>query len=204
MRFVGLAIAIVFLSGCSVWNMFEGKIDRTHWQIEKIVVDGKEYLSPQSLKAEAMKNTESKEEDPQQAQQDAIQAMTDTQTIQPLLPETNTALPDSAEEVQKQSDPKDNQKQFLDINEISTMIFDQSQHRIYGIAGCNNYFASYAWRDSQQLEVGNTGMTRKLCTPDELMSFEFRFMRNFNGLFQVTKNKTSMVLDNGKMQIYLQ
>ncbi|PAF48226.1 hypothetical protein BKH41_05800 [Helicobacter sp. 12S02232-10] len=197
MKFVLLALGVIFLSGCSIWNILEGKISRTDWEIQKIVVDGKEYLSPQMLKAQAIQDLETKEE--KVTEEDKDQSASNEDLSKDRISE-NTALPKSSEDPKKQTPDEE----FLNIKEVATMVFDQSQHRIYGIAGCNNYFASYTWKDSQHLEIANSGMTRKLCHPDELMSFELRLMRNFNGLFNVKREKSSMVLDNGKMQIYLQ
>ncbi|PAF44430.1 META domain-containing protein [Helicobacter sp. 11S02596-1] len=221
MRIIFLALGVVLLGGCSIWSIFEGKIARTDWQIQKIVVDGKEYLSPQALKAQAIQDMQAKQD--KQTKEDGLnQENTPTDSLGSDLNNSdlnnsdlnnvaeNTALPESQEESQNsmqatpESEKQTSEEDFLNISETATMIFDQSQHRIYGIAGCNNYFASYTWKDSDHLEIGNAGMTRKLCHPDALMSFEFRLMRNFSGLFDVKRDKNSMVLDNGKMQIYLQ
>ncbi|PAF46208.1 hypothetical protein BKH46_08495 [Helicobacter sp. 12S02634-8] len=257
MKFIFLALGAVILSACSLWGIFEGKIAHNNWEIQKIVVDGKEYLSPQLLRAQALQNQTLQNQALQnQALQNNIEGETKAQISQnthttpqnpdttqdttkenspngeahtgevhtdgtlaqengsvsqesPIAPSTmatpaqNTALPQSTQTPQT-TQTQDSKEHLLDLKEIATMNFDPSEHRIYGVTGCNNYFASYAWKDSDHLEVGNTGMTRKLCEPDTLMSFEFRLMRNFNGIFSVKRNGTSMVLDNGKMQIYLQ
>ncbi|PAF50522.1 META domain-containing protein [Helicobacter sp. 13S00477-4] len=195
MKFFVLGLAL-FLSGCSLWNMVGGNMLRTNWEIEKIVVDGKEYLSPQSLKAQAISVLEAKEKNTQDNSFDNY--------LPEANPQENTALPQSEDMPQNPNKEAIKENEFLSIKEVATMVFDQTQNRIYGTAACNTYFASYTWKDTKHLEVGNTGMTRKLCDPDELMGFEFRFMRNFNGMFTVTQDKTSMILDNGKMQIYLQ
>lgn len=176
-----LACSVLFLSGCSIWGLFDGKFPRSSWQIEKIVIGDKEYLSPQVLKAEALDN---------QAQ--------DTQ-ISPSL--DNTALPSSNEDETSSQMPSENS--FGGLQAVATMEFDQSQHRIYGMASCNSYFASYVWKDNKHIEISSAGITRKLCSPDELMNFEFQIMRHFDGVFSLTKDKDSMILDNGKMKIYL-
>lgn len=212
MKIFSSILVAMFLSGCSWLNVFDGNIPQNNWRIQKIIVGGKEYLSPQALKLkeEAQKdsadnvNNSSTEED---TQDQNTQAQGSADSIDAASSEQNTLLhdvdtPSNDWDVKQSNDSSDDE--FTSLNEVSTMTFDPSQHRIYGIAACNNYFASYAWKDDDHIEIGNSGITRKLCSPDELMSFEFRFMRDFNGLFTITKNKTSMILDNGKMQIYLQ
>lgn len=212
MKIFSSILVAMFLSGCSWLNVFDGNIPQNNWRIQKIIVGGKEYLSPQALKLkeEAQKdsadnvNNSSTEED---TQDQNTQAQESADSIDAASSEQNTLLhdvdtPSNDGDVKQSNDSSDDE--FTSLNEVSTMTFDPSQHRIYGIAACNNYFASYAWKDDDHIEIGNSGITRKLCSPDELMSFEFRFMRDFNGLFTITKNKTSMILDNGKMQIYLQ
>lgn len=212
MKIFSSILVAMFLSGCSWLNVFDGNIPQNNWRIQKIIVGGKEYLSPQALKLkeEAQKdsadnvNNSSTEED---TQDQNTQAQGSADSIDAASSEQNTLLhdvdtPSNDGDVKQSNDSSDDE--FTSLNEVSTMTFDPSQHRIYGIAACNNYFASYAWKDDDHIEIGNSGITRKLCSPDELMSFEFRFMRDFNGLFTITKNKTSMILDNGKMQIYLQ
>lgn len=212
MKIFSSILVAMFLSGCSWLNVFDGNIPQNNWRIQKIIVGGKEYLSPQALKLkeEAEKNSadnvnnSSTEED---TQDQNTQAQGSADSIDAASSEQNTLLhdvdtPSNDGDVKQSNDSSDDE--FTSLNEVSTMTFDPSQHRIYGIAACNNYFASYAWKDDDHIEIGNSGITRKLCSPDELMSFEFRFMRDFNGLFTITKNKTSMILDNGKMQIYLQ
>ncbi|PAF53217.1 hypothetical protein BKH42_07125 [Helicobacter sp. 13S00482-2] len=211
MKFFGLVLVGVFFTSCSLFNAFDGNISQNNWKIQKIIVGGKEYLSPQSLKAETTKNSQASQEI-EQNNSDGMSNEDDTANA--LSSGQNTLLSDSdinaTDDMQNDSDnikqtkPSLVEGEFTSLNEISTMTFDPSQHRIYGLAACNNYFASYAWKDDDHIEVGNTGITRKLCNPDELMSFEFRFMRDFNGLFTITRNKSSMILDNGKMQIYLQ
>lgn len=209
MKVFSFILVAMFLAGCSLLNVFDGNIPQNNWKIQKIIVGGKEYLSPQALKLkeEAQKDSQdnfnnSSTQD-QDTQEDESVDNTDVASS-----EQNTLLRDGDttpnSEDTKDKDSPSSQDEFTSLNEVSTMTFDPSQHRIYGTAACNNYFASYAWKDDDHIEIGNSGITRKLCSPDELMSFEFRFMRDFNGLFTITKNKTSMILDNGKMQIYLQ
>lgn len=182
MRSIFLVFSVVFLSGCSIWGLFDGKFSRLSWQIEKIVVEGKEYLSPQILKAEAIES---------QAQDAQVSRNLD-----------NTALP--ADSQDKTLSPNSSENDMSNLQAVATMEFDQVQHRIYGIASCNNYFASYAWKDNKHIEISSAGITRKLCNPDELMNFEFQMMRHFEGVFELTKEKNSMILDNGKIKIYLE
>lgn len=182
MRSIFLVFSAVFLGACSIWGLFDGKFSRSSWQIEKIVVEGKEYLSPQILKAEAIGSQ--------------------TQDAQVSRDLDNTALPADSQDKTSFQNPSEND--MSNLQAVSTMEFDQVQHRIYGIASCNNYFASYTWKDNKHIEISSTGITRKLCNPDELMSFEFQMMRHFEGVFKLTKEKNSMILDNGKIKIYLE
>lgn len=209
MKVFSFILVVMFLAGCSLLNVFDGNIPQNNWRIQKIIVGGKEYLSPQALKLKEetqkdsqdnLNNSSAQDQDAQEDESvDSADAVSSEQNT--LLHDTDTT---SNDEDAKQNDSSSTQDEFTSLNEVSTMTFDPSQHRIYGTAACNNYFASYAWKDDDHIEIENSGITRKLCSPDELMSFEFRFMRDFNGLFTITKNKTSMILDNGKMQIYLQ
>lgn len=211
MKVFSSILVMMFLAGCSLLNVFDGNIPQNNWRIQKIIVGGKEYLSPQALKLkeEAQKDKDSQDNLNNPSTQDqATDGDEGVDTTDEASSEQNTLLNGadiaSNDEDIKQNNTSSTQDEFTSLNEVSTMTFDPSQHRIYGTAACNNYFASYAWKDDDHIEIGNSGITRKLCSPDELMSFEFRFMRDFNGLFTITKNKTSMILDNGKMQIYLQ
>lgn len=209
MKVFSFILVAMFLAGCSLLNVFDGNIPQNNWKIQKIIVGGKEYLSPQALKLkeEAQKDSQdnfnnSSTQDQDTQEDESVDNTDVASSEQNTLLRDGDATPNS--EDAKDKDSPSSQDEFTSLNEVSTMTFDPSQHRIYGTAACNNYFASYAWKDDDHIEIGNSGITRKLCSPDELMSFEFRFMRDFNGLFTITKNKTSMILDNGKMQIYLQ
>lgn len=252
MKVFSSILVAMFFAGCSWLNVFDGNISQNNWRIQKIIVNGKEYLSPQALKLkeEAQKDTQDNSSDlsaalAQNHQKQDTQGNQNTEENQntkedqnndsAITSEQNTLLSDtdlasnnasnngsnneasnddsssngasnntSSDDSDDNATDATNQNEFTSLNEISTMTFDPSEHRIYGIAACNNYFASYAWKDDDHIEIANSGITRKLCSPDELMSFEFQFMRGFSGTFAITKNKTSMILDNGKMQIYLQ
>lgn len=209
MKVFSFILVAMFLAGCSLLNVFDGNIPQNNWKIQKIIVGGKEYLSPQALKLkeEAQKDSQdnfnnSSTQDQDTQEDESVDNTDVASSEQNTLLRDGDTTPNSGDA--KDKDSPSSQDEFTSLNEVSTMTFDPSQHRIYGTAACNNYFASYAWKDDDHIEIGNSGITRKLCSPDELMSFEFRFMRDFNGLFTITKNKTSMILDNGKMQIYLQ
>lgn len=209
MKVFSSILVVFFLTGCSLLNVFDGNIPQNNWRIQKIIVGGKEYLSPQALKLKEEAQKDSQDDiSNSSAQDEDVQEEESADNADVVPSEQNTLLHDtdapSVDEDVKRNNDSSTQDEFTSLNEVSTMTFDPSQHRIYGTAACNNYFASYAWKDDDHIEIGNSGITRKLCSPDELMSFEFRFMRDFNGLFTITKNKTSMILDNGKMQIYLQ
>ncbi len=48
--------------------------------------------------------------------------------------------------------------------------------RVFGSAGCNNYFGSYSTDTDGKLQIGKVGMTLMLCYPDEIMVQERQFV----------------------------
>ncbi len=87
---------------------------------------------------------------------------------------------------------------------IGRVEFDQKQLRAYGTAYCNKYFISYAFRDDDHLHIEDKGISRRVCKNEKLMAFELAFYGHLQGLFTITRDKKTLVLDNQKMQIYLQ
>lgn len=195
---------VIFFTGCSFWSIFQGRMQKTDWKIERIVIDGKEYVSPQVLKSDGLKDisVEDSVENQDNMNNDSEINSQDNSALNDLdSQKDNTALPNPSNIPDKLD--KLTNEELISIDEVSTMIFDSSQHSVHGVGGCNNYSADYTWRDSDHIEFSNILTTRKLCTPNEVMEYEFRLIRNLNGSFKVTESDDLMILDNGKMQIYM-
>lgn len=97
----------------------------------------------------------------------------------------------------------------ISLNEIllpapKSATFNIENDRIYGNAGCNNYFTDFAWVDDNIIEIStNGGATRMMCAESE-NEFERMFLHNLRGKFNVTSAKNSVVLDNGSFSIALE
>lgn len=101
-------------------------------------------------------------------------------------------------------DEKSRLKEIAQIDEVATLNFDTQQGRISGQSGCGSYFSSYAWSDREHIELSNGSSTRKLCSPGEIVRFEFRFIRDLEGSFKVIqKSKDHLILEGKEMTIYL-
>ncbi|MGX2982329.1 META domain-containing protein [Helicobacter sp. 23-1045] len=82
--------------------------------------------------------------------------------------------------------------------------FSVKDSEIFGKAGCNNYFTSFAWVDENIIEISaNGGSTRMMCAQAE-MEFERIFLQNLAGKFNVANVKNAIILDNGHFTITLQ
>lgn len=81
--------------------------------------------------------------------------------------------------------------------------FDKKDKRVFGKAGCNRFFCSYEDKGNKISLSENIGATKMMCDP-EAMEFEDNFLQNFQGLFEIMKDNNVIVLDNGKMKIYLE
>lgn len=86
---------------------------------------------------------------------------------------------------------------------LAILGFDKKDKRVYGKAGCNSFFCSYEDKDNKISLDENIGATKMMCDP-EAMEFEDNFLQNFKGIFEITKDNNVIVLDNGKMKIYLE
>lgn len=56
--------------------------------------------------------------------------------------------------------------------ESYTLTFDAKESKIYGVAGCNNFFSTYKENDTRKLTVNDIGSTRKMC-PNQTLENEF-------------------------------
>lgn len=82
--------------------------------------------------------------------------------------------------------------------------FNIDNERIYGNAGCNNYFTDFAWVDDNIVEIGGGGGATKMMCAESENEFERMFLHNLRGKFNVTSAKNSVVLDNGSFSITLE
>ncbi|MCX2742609.1 copper resistance protein NlpE N-terminal domain-containing protein [Mangrovivirga sp. M17] len=74
------------------------------------------------------------------------------------------------------------------VNNISGkeifMAFEPDKARVYGFAGCNNFFGQYKWEGQTRISFSNLGKTQKMCT--EGMEIEEQLMK----VFEMTDNFT--------------
>ncbi|MCE3038354.1 META domain-containing protein [Helicobacter anatolicus] len=196
------AVFVVIFSGCSLLNIFQGNFDRNEWELEKIVVENKEYKGLRGMKNKALEmlNTKDSENkdlnvlDTKEEQQEKKSSLKgekfDDESFAPYEGQTPIGVGELQELAQNDN--------------ISTWSFDPTQNKIYGIAGCNHYSADYTWRDADNIEIYGVNVTRKLCTPFVVMNFEIRFSRLLKGVFFVEKKgKNAMILRNQDVMIYL-
>lgn len=195
LRILSFLFAVLF-SGCSVLNIFQGSFNGKDWEIEKIVVQGKEYDALRVMKDKALAVLKTKNE--------AIKTQEEGEEAQSLVEGGEQDLQSLIEDEKQEELSLNDLQELAQLDEISTLSFDTEQNKIYGNAGCNNFSADYVWKDADNIEIYEVNITRKLCTPSLVMTFELRFARNLKGVFFVEKqDKTSMVLKNKKVQIYL-
>ncbi len=174
-------LLIFVLSGCTVFNIFQGSFGQEDWEIEKIVLEDKEMLALRKMRELAL----------QKLQDENMQEMSESSS-------------------QEYDEDENSQQNLQDLQELaqtkenSTFRFDTKQNKIFGMAGCNNFSADYAWKDADNIEIYEVNITRKLCSPSSLMDFEIAFTRKLKGIFFVEKKgKDLMILKNKEMQIYL-
>ncbi|MCH5313421.1 MAG: META domain-containing protein [Helicobacter sp.] len=88
-------------------------------------------------------------------------------------------------------------------NAKSTMSFDVDEGRIFGVSVCNNYFASFKLK-GKKLTISDSGTSRRMCYPDETLSYEFNFTRGLEGEFVVYRKDEQMELRGKDITYYLQ
>ena len=185
-----------YVSGCSLLDYIQrkasqGNISGDNWYIERIVVGDEVFYAPQIIAKSAQKMLNSDAAELPKVQKDKH----DSADVDVL---------DSAQ-IPNLDDIDDNKlKELAQIDEIATLNFDTTQGRISGQSGCGSYFASYTWSDRKNIEISGGGLTRKLCSPNEVVRFEFRFVRGLEGAFGVAqKDKNTLTLTSKNMTIYL-
>ena len=151
MKAVMLVLIFLLFSGCAaIWSkLLEVNISRSDWEIQKIVVYGKEY---------------------------SVFVVPNATDMHKIV-------------ANKQEFSKQGNLLSQNLEKNSTMIFDRFHNHISGVAGCNHYTMGYLWKDRHHFQVDQINVTRKFCTTDNLMNFEFALIKNFKGLFLVKKEK---------------
>lgn len=193
-----LANVLVLGSGCSLFEYIQrkatqGNINGDNWYVQKIVIDNKEtFYAPQVLAANAKQNL---------AEQKSLpQTMPEEKETTEELRNLSQAQLDAMSLIYE----KARAKEIAQIDEVATLNFDTTQGRISGQSGCGSYFSSYVWSDREHIELSNGSSTRKLCSPSEIVRFEFRFIRDLEGSFKVIqKSKDYLILEGKEMTIYL-
>lgn len=87
-------------------------------------------------------------------------------------------------------------------NAKSSLSFDTNENRIFGVSACNNYFATFALKGAK-IRISNTGWSRRICQPEESMMYEFLFIKNLTGEFEVKLDKGQMRLIGAHATYYL-
>lgn len=72
-----------------------------------------------------------------------------------------------------------------------TFEFSEEENRVFGFAGCNNYFATYEL-NGDEIKIGAAGATRKMC-PD--MTVEDQFLKHLDKI-------ASYKVINGELQLF--
>lgn len=89
----------------------------------------------------------------------------------------------------------------LKVPENATFNVDDS--RIYGNTGCNNYFTSFT-RNNNTIKVFNSGSTKMMCQEKIVNNFEFKYLSNFEGDYNIYQDGNNLILEKSAMQLKLQ
>lgn len=84
----------------------------------------------------------------------------------------------------------------------SNMEFDVDENRIFGVAACNNYFATFSLK-GKKMRISEKGNSRKLCFPREGMEYERAFLGGLEGSFTVSRENELMQLKGKNATYYL-
>lgn len=199
--FLCLLILSLSVSGCFLFGM-KGIFDGSNYQIVKIEIDNKVILSPQELAHQAREQL--------QSNPNAYIANYDSSTHRQSsrIDDLNTSF-EQLRQRNNQDDDNDDvstpASTLANITMESTFNLDRSQDMLYGKAGCNDYTAKFFWQDATKIVISNSASTRKPCSPKEVANFQNTLIRNFDGIYVITKlkNRKGYVLNNGRMRIYI-
>ncbi|RDU74101.1 hypothetical protein CQA57_03145 [Helicobacter anseris] len=203
-KWIIFGFASLILTGCSILNIFQGSFAQDDWEIEKIVVKNKEYLALGELKELALQKLQQQQKNTMEENQEAQQDENNTSEGNLQDFDTQGSLLQQSDEQETKEDTLQDLQELAQIDEVSTLRFDTKQSKIFGVAACNNFSADYSWKDADNIEIYEVNITRKLCSPSQVMGFELRFARNLKNIFFVEKKgKTAMILKNKDVQIFL-
>ena len=197
--------AVLLLAGCSVFNIFQGSFSQEKWEIQKIVIKDKEFVALGELKKQALQTLQDQNQEiTDSPEQTTTQEPEQEATEYYKEDELSSYGLDSEEAQEEKPDSLQDLQELAQLEGISSFDFDVKQNKIFGVAGCNNFSADYAWKDADNIEIYDVNITRKLCTPSRVMVFEMRFARNLKNIFFVEKKgKDEMILKSKEVQIYL-
>ncbi len=205
----GIGVLVVCVGGCSLVGMLQRKITQgsiaggNSWYIEKIVLAEGEFKAPQILAKESAQKLLSLDgainlDDAQKSQAKQDMQQDDDEVDESVDSSTST------QESKIDENNIENLKNLAKIDEIATLEFNNTDGRISGSSGCGSYFARFSWDDKHTITIIPGGSTRKLCTPNEVMRFEFRFVRALDGNFTIIQdNDKSLILQSKDLTIYL-
>ena len=200
------SVFVVFLlAGCSVFNIFQGSFAQEKWEIQKIVIKDKEFVALGELKKQALQTLQHQNQEIGENREQTTASEGEEEAAEYYKEDelSNYGL-DSEETQEEKPDSLQDLQELAQLEGISTFDFDVKQNKIFGVAGCNNFSADYAWKDADNIEIYDVNITRKLCTPSRVMVFEMRFARNLKNIFFVEKKgKDEMILKSKDVQIYL-
>lgn len=195
-------LLIITLSGCFLFGV-KGIFEGSSYQIVKLEIDNKVMLSPQELSNQA------KEQMGGNQNSDVSQNYMEMPKYTNRIDDINSVF-EQLKQRNQQDDDSDNEigtpiATLANLNIRATFNLDQTQGMIYGTTGCNDYTAKFFWQDTTKIVVSGVASTRKVCTPKEVANFQNTFIRNFDGIYVVTKlkNRKGYVLNNGRMRIYV-
>lgn len=194
---------LIMLSGCFLFGL-KGILESSNYQIVKLEIDNRVILSPQELANEA------REQGGLQQHNDIDISLYEANRQRPTsrIDDINSAF-EQLKQRNQQDDVDDNVgtplSELAKINLKSTFNLDRSQDMLYGKVGCNDYTAKFFWQDTTKIVISGTASTRKVCSPKEVTEFQNIFVRNFDGIYVITKlkNRKGYVLNNGRMRIYI-
>lgn len=84
----------------------------------------------------------------------------------------------------------------------STMSFEAEENRIFGIASCNNYFATFNLK-GKKLKVQDVGSSKRMCESREAGAYEAKFLEHLHGNFEIKKSSQDMELRGKEAIFYL-
>lgn len=165
---------LILFSGCSIFEMLDKKLNSGSIKGDEFIVHKIEIDGKTYVAPQVLAQLAKEELKKPSHEREAIQ-------------DSESSLEDLAE-----------------IDGVATLNFISKDSSIAGSSGCGSYFASYRWTNTKAIHITPGGQTRKICNPNDVMRFDFRFMRALEGEFVIKQNKNDDLIMSGKsMKIYL-